>query len=165
MDPGRVVDVAAAAIQFLSFATAVATGTWRESSTTTTSTTTVGAADLTTVAVRFGEMASGLSQAITKLESASEKAQASETVLSFKETYRDCLSKAKHLHDVISEMAQRLRPEHQVQSIWQALKEELGRKEIESLVNALSSHQKSLLPMTVSCLWSVPASRNGRDSC
>ncbi|KAH6972447.1 hypothetical protein BKA56DRAFT_117213 [Ilyonectria sp. MPI-CAGE-AT-0026] len=65
----------------------------------------------------------------------------------------DCRSKAHELHDAISALAQNLGREKRMQSLWQALKGELGLGRVEYLADTLSKHQRALFSVTTSCLW------------
>lgn len=151
MDPASIVGVAAAAIQFLSFATSVMTGGWRAISSS--RDLPIQATDLEAASARFKEMIQHLTRQLEALES--KGAQLSEMELLLQGVCADCRSKAHELHDAISALAQNLGREKRMQSLWQALKGELGLGRVEYLADTLSKHQRALFSVTISCLWSV----------
>ena len=148
MDPVSIVGVAAAAVQFLSFTTSVATGGWRALSSY--KSLPIKANELRDAAKRFGDTILALKEHLERLDLEDRNPSSSE--LKLRELCKSCQDRAQELYNAISGLAEKLGSGELRKSLWEALKTEMGFDEIKSLSETLATYQQSLITVIVTCI-------------
>jgi hypothetical protein len=155
MDPVSIVGVAAAAIQFCTFTTSIATATWRATSSS--KSLTADANDLEAVSARLKEMVEHLGKQLHPLNTRAKDTHLDEMEGLLQKICADCLSKAERLHAASLKIATQMNQKGRMQALWEAFKTEFNRGDIQSLTNALAKLQNDISSIFIVCDWYVAA--------
>ncbi|KAH7354458.1 hypothetical protein B0T11DRAFT_128477 [Plectosphaerella cucumerina] len=151
MDPVSIVGVAAAAIQFCTFTTSIATATWRATSSS--KSLTADANDLEAVSARLKEMVEHLGKQLHPLNTRAKDTHLDEMEGLLQKICADCLSKAERLHAASLKIATQMNQKGRMQALWEAFKTEFNRGDIQSLTNALAKLQNDISSIFIVCDW------------
>lgn len=149
MDPASAVGLAAAAAQFLALVTKIAVGGGRALASARDVPLTVE--KLRADSANFEDMVKNLNAQLDESSKGERTIHGSEKIL--QKICVDCRDASQELRDATEEIAGKIRRKPRRQSLWEALKQQLGGGHLGKMADTLADHQQKLSSITMACLW------------